>query len=274
MPIGGLAAIVGPARQRGQLRRQLGRLRFPRFSMPADNDLVDARRQLARREVVASTPMARPRPHLRPLRHLLGRQQDSLVTLVTGLPTALAARCLFRRPRSRRIARRRLVRIGRVLPELTLQLCDSTLQARDLGVPSRKDLQQVSHLGLQPADALVRRRHTANRSCRDPPVDPPRHMITYGHQVADPVNGYQGTTIRFGRDANQIYHSFRHVDEMGLARAEVQSAIERHLLTVIDQIASGRPLNQVIEVAGQRVQYTAFRLPDGTINVGRIHGVP
>jgi RHS repeat-associated protein len=84
----------------------------------------------------------------------------------------------------------------------------------------------------------------------------------------------QGTTIRFGRDANQIYHSFRHVDEMGLARAEVQSAIERHLLTVIDQIASGRPLNQVIEVAGQRVQYTAFRLPDGTINVGRIHGVP
>jgi YD repeat-containing protein len=158
------------------------------------DDLVDARRQLARREVVASTPMARPRPHLRPLRHLLGRQQDSLVTLVTGLPTALAARCLFRRPRSRRIARRRLVRIGRVLPELTLQLCDSTLQARDLGVPSRKDLQQVSHLGLQPADALVRRRHTANRSCRDPPVDPPRHMITYGHQVADPVNGYPPST--------------------------------------------------------------------------------
>ena len=38
--------------------------------------------------------------------------------------------------------------------------------------------------------ALVRRRHTANRSCRDLPVDPPRHMITYGHQVADPVNGY------------------------------------------------------------------------------------
>lgn len=32
-------------------------------------------------------------------------------------------------------------------------------------------------------------------------------------------------------------------------------------------------LNQVIEVAGKKIQYTAFKLPDGRINVGRIHGV-
>lgn len=83
-----------------------------------------------------------------------------------------------------------------------------------------------------------------------------------------------GETITFGRNANQANHAFRHVDELGLTRAEVQAAIERHLATVADRIPNGQPLNQVIEVAGQRIQYSAFRLPDGTINVGRIHGIP
>jgi hypothetical protein len=61
---------------------------------------------------------------------------------------------------------------------------------------------------------------------------------------------------------------------MGLARAEVQATIEQHLQSVASQIPAGRPLNQIIEVAGQRIRYSAFRLPDGTINVGRIHGIP
>jgi len=42
---------------------------------------------------------------------------------------------------------------------------------------------------------------------------------------------------------------------------------ERGLVgTVSAQIVPGKPFNQVIEVAGQRIQYTAFKLPDGTIN--------
>jgi hypothetical protein len=58
---------------------------------------------------------------------------------------------------------------------------------------------------------------------------------------------------------------------MGLARSAVQKAIEDHLPTVISKIQDGKPLNEVIEVAGQKIQYTAFKLEDGTINVGRIH---
>jgi hypothetical protein len=42
--------------------------------------------------------------------------------------------------------------------------------------------------------------------------------------------------ITFGRNPNQEYHTFKHTD-------------------------------------GQNIQYTAYKLPDGTINVGRIHGV-
>jgi RHS repeat-associated protein len=77
--------------------------------------------------------------------------------------------------------------------------------------------------------------------------------------------------IKFGNNPNQIHHTFRHTAEMGLARSTVQKAIEDHLPTVISKIQDGKPLNEVIVVAGQKIQYTAFKLQDGTINVGRIH---
>ena len=81
-------------------------------------------------------------------------------------------------------------------------------------------------------------------------------------------------TIQFGKGANQVSHAFRHVDAIGLERAAVQSAVEKHLPTVVSQLQPGKPLNQIIEVAGQRLQYTAYLLKEGIINVGRIHPVP
>jgi hypothetical protein len=82
------------------------------------------------------------------------------------------------------------------------------------------------------------------------------------------------SVIQFGKDPNQISHAFRHTDAAGLERSVVQSAVEGHLRTVESQIVAAKPFNQVIKIAGQRIQYTAFRLPDGVINVGRIHPVP
>ena len=79
--------------------------------------------------------------------------------------------------------------------------------------------------------------------------------------------------IIFGTDARAFEHAMRHIDELGLSRSAVQTAIEEHLPTVASQIVEGKPLNQVVEVAGKKIQYTAFKLADGTINVGRIHGV-
>jgi RHS repeat-associated protein len=79
--------------------------------------------------------------------------------------------------------------------------------------------------------------------------------------------------VIFENNPNQVYHVFRHIDEMGLSRSAVQAAIEEHLPTVASQIVEGKPLIQVIEVAGKKIQYTAFKLSDGTINVGRIHGI-
>ena len=80
-------------------------------------------------------------------------------------------------------------------------------------------------------------------------------------------------TVQFGKDSHQIYHTFRHTDMLGLNRTVVKSAIEAHLTKISSQIAPGKPVNQIIEVSGQRIQYTAFKLEDGTINIGRIHGI-
>ncbi len=82
------------------------------------------------------------------------------------------------------------------------------------------------------------------------------------------------SNFQFGRNANQVYHTFRHIDALGLSREAVQSAIQSDLRGMASQITTGQPFNQVISVAGQRVQYTAFRLANGVINIGRIHGVP
>ena len=81
-------------------------------------------------------------------------------------------------------------------------------------------------------------------------------------------------SVTFGRNANQIEHAFRHTDRLGLSRTAVQEAIQKHLPSVADRIPSGTSMQQVIEVSGMRIQYSAYRLLDGSINVGRIHGVP
>jgi hypothetical protein len=80
--------------------------------------------------------------------------------------------------------------------------------------------------------------------------------------------------IRFGNNANQEYHTFRHTDALGLDRAAVSQAVRTDLLSRQGSLVAGQPFNQTIVVNGVRIQYTAYQLPDGTINVGRFHGVP
>ena len=82
------------------------------------------------------------------------------------------------------------------------------------------------------------------------------------------------TPVQFGQTANQVQHTFRHTDALGLNRSLVQSSVQKDLRQIISQVPAGRPLNRVIEVGGQRIQYTAFKREGGVVNIGRIHGVP
>lgn len=80
-------------------------------------------------------------------------------------------------------------------------------------------------------------------------------------------------TVQFGKGANQVRHAFRHTDALGLNKSLVQSSVQTHFNTVSSQVVAGKPFNQIINIGGQRIQYTVFKLPNGTFNIGRIHGV-
>lgn|GEM_PF-3179059 len=88
------------------------------------------------------------------------------------------------------------------------------------------------------------------------------------------VQAVDEIAIQFGGNANQVYHAFRHIDKLGLDRTLVQTTVQNHLRSVVSLVEPGKPLNQIIEIGGQKIQYTAYQLVNGTINVGRIHGVP
>lgn len=81
-------------------------------------------------------------------------------------------------------------------------------------------------------------------------------------------------SIQFGGNENQLYHTFRHSDKMGLDRKIVEQAIRNDISSASSLIVPGKPFIQVITVDGQKLQYNAYMLPNGTINVGRINGVP
>ncbi len=79
------------------------------------------------------------------------------------------------------------------------------------------------------------------------------------------------STIRFGVDENQIYHTFRHVDELGLDRDAVSDAIQADLARQ-GPISPGANITRKVSVGGVTLEYRAFGLADGTVNVGRITG--
>ena len=77
--------------------------------------------------------------------------------------------------------------------------------------------------------------------------------------------------ITFGQNENQTYHTFRHIDELHLNRESVKSHVMKDLKTL--DVPQGLPVNRIIYVDGIKLQYTVFKLDNGTQNVGRIHAV-
>jgi hypothetical protein len=77
--------------------------------------------------------------------------------------------------------------------------------------------------------------------------------------------------IQFGRNENQAYHTFRHTDELGLNRQSVESAILADIVDNMGEISTGLNKGTTI-VDGVEIDYHAFLLPDGTINIGRVTG--
>ena len=75
--------------------------------------------------------------------------------------------------------------------------------------------------------------------------------------------------VKFGSNANQAYHTFRHVEEAGIDTQAAENAIRNDLAGKGFSLPQGRTTGQVY-VQGRVLQYNAYKFPDGTINVGRI----
>jgi hypothetical protein len=78
-----------------------------------------------------------------------------------------------------------------------------------------------------------------------------------------------GATIQFGKVENQIAHTFRHIEGAGFDRTVVESAIRQDLNKAAKSLSAGQ-YNGSVVVNGTKLDYSAFKLKDGTINVGRI----
>lgn len=106
----------------------------------------------------------------------------------------------------------------------------------------------------------------------------PAPLLKSGNALANRTASVGETTVaepivQFGNNANQVHHTFRHIDALGLDRSLVQSMIQNHFRTVSSQVVAGRPFNQIITIGGRNIQYTVFKLPNGVFNIGRIHEI-
>jgi hypothetical protein len=79
--------------------------------------------------------------------------------------------------------------------------------------------------------------------------------------------------VQFGKGQNQISHAFRHVEAMGLSKDVVKSAIMKDIPRIAKNMPYGQSINTTIKVSNQQIIYSSYKLPNGTINIGRITGL-
>lgn len=76
-------------------------------------------------------------------------------------------------------------------------------------------------------------------------------------------------TIQFGANENQSSHTFRHVISGGYDATAVQNAVTSDLNNIGASLPQGQYTGTIV-VNGTTFNYSAYKLPSGTINVGRI----
>lgn len=83
------------------------------------------------------------------------------------------------------------------------------------------------------------------------------------------------SNISFGENSNQLHHTWRHVDKIGLPRSQVQDAIQKDILKRnISKLEIQKPHNFNTVVNGRKIQYTVYRINSTETRIQRIHGVP
>jgi hypothetical protein len=99
-------------------------------------------------------------------------------------------------------------------------------------------------------------------------------LATFAPQLAGVLRAVlddlRSPTVQFGGNDNQVYHTFRHIDELGLNRTDVSNAIRADIGNM--KVSPGQNVTGNVSISGTPLEYRAYGLSDGTINVGRITG--
>ena len=72
-------------------------------------------------------------------------------------------------------------------------------------------------------------------------------------------NGKQ-IAISFGKNPNQISHTFRHIKSVGLNKELVKKAVQKSVEQSNTLIQEGKAFNKTINVGGKQITYTAYKL--------------
>jgi len=75
--------------------------------------------------------------------------------------------------------------------------------------------------------------------------------------------------IRFGKGANQVSHTFRHIIDAGFKRSDVEGKIVKEIMKNYKNIPNEKLQTGSIVVKGTKLDFNYFK-KDGVINVGRI----
>lgn len=86
-------------------------------------------------------------------------------------------------------------------------------------------------------------------------------------------SGATTTAVSFGRNPNQVFHTFRHIEQIGMSRASTSRVISSDLARVAKSVAPGTSITRTISIGSIRIEYRAYKFGDGTMNVGSIFAV-
>jgi hypothetical protein len=76
--------------------------------------------------------------------------------------------------------------------------------------------------------------------------------------------------VHFGQNPNQSRHTFRHTKEYGLQSKQVESAVEQDLRKNMHKIDLNKSYKGIVKVNGVELEYNAYEIASGEINVGKI----
>ncbi|WP_170161391.1 VENN motif pre-toxin domain-containing protein [Moraxella cuniculi] len=172
----------------------------------------------------------------------------------------------------RTLTRNRIQQQRRDIIELEIQAI-RRIYPEFQGIPSfRPAGQQISEAEVLEYQAFARFVRASNQTYTNP-YEQFRRVYYGGYSANNPImpNG-RYSSITFGNNPNQSYHTWRHLQNLRISRLEAEPIIRNDLhQRNLNSIPIGQTQGFTIMIGQQRVTYFVYRINATSFNIGRIH---